>query len=245
MVTLYVYFAGLICHFGPSDNEGSNRLAKITAKLIDDPDHTAYISFANVDTQLFRLRFRNSNGPATSDHNFQDMVPHLDDLTRSGIKLKRNARGIDIKLPDGEFAVADTYHCGARYSLDNQYWDKPCVARLVVIPVTDEESIVVDYNDTSVTFTEDSWMCIVNAANMRLEEDLNHNCGSSTSMQHFEKHSKVTTGTTADIATWSELNRGCTTTVPAPPFHDVVAKHLHDQHPFTATHSECSNTNWP
>lgn len=245
MPTLYVYFAGLICHMGPFDNEGTNRLAKLASKLIEDPDHTAYISFQNVDTQLFSLRFRNSNGPATSDSNYQSMVPHLDDRTRAGIKLRRNARGININLPDGEFFVADTYHCGARYSLDGQYFDQPCVARLVVLPVTLDEPIVVEYNDQPVTFESDAWMMIVNASNLRLEEELNHNCGSAPSMQHFEKHSKVTTGSQADIATWSELNTGCSATLPAFPFQAQVINHLHDRHPFTATHSECSNTQWP
>ena len=234
-ITLEIYFCGLICHAGPSAEEGSDRTTLITSYLLEDAFHRPQIRTSN-DSQARDLTgdvaFTGLGAKARAGLYF-DMVPHLDDLTRGGRKFKE-PNGWQVALAAGDFTVAQWYKEGAIWTLDDDINVRPCVPRVTMLTSTGD-NVSIAYNDAfSERFDQDGWVLITNIESQPLPHD-----GSD-----WKKQYSATNGFPDDIATYNVLHNSqpCRKPLTSGLFTNVVLPilsiHLIDT-------SECTNSHWP
>lgn len=234
-VNLEIYFCGLICHAGPSGEEGSDRTKLAFSYLLDDHDHRPQIRTINDSSE------RPLNGDVTftglgtgaSAGLYFDTVPHLDDLTRAGIKFKR-PNGIRVTLPSGSFSVVQWYQKGAIWALDDDINVRPCVPRVTMLGGAGN-NVSVTYNGaTSESFGQDGWILITNMENALLPHD-----GSD-----WKKQYAATNGFPDDIAVYNQLDSPpCKKPLTHGKFTDKVLDLITPSRLTDA--SECTNSHWP
>jgi len=239
---LEIYFAGLICLEGTETSRNSNRNAKTRATLVDDADHTPYICINGQDHELAarsRITFEHTLfGQAKALGFIQNALPHLATLTRSNVELNHESLGVHVRLPSGDLTVASVYDDGARYTLDGNITTIPCVANMTLLTIESrrDEKITVNYTDLNgdqtYEFQTDDWILIENAGGMSMPD-------------HFKKYSKLTTGSSSDIADYEEISKGdCGDIEPGDHVGEAL-EHVRAQHPSTAAQPECAGSLWP
>lgn len=235
-ITLEIYFCGLICHAGPSAEEGSDRTKLDVSYLLSDNFHTPQIRTSNNETERNLTNDVNfvNLGTGASAGNYFDAVPHLDDLTRVGRKFNK-PNGIQVKLPKGSFSVVQWYTKGAIWTLDDDINVRPCVPRVTMLSATGDNVSVTYNGSTSESFRQNGWVLITNMENEELPHD-----GSD-----WKKQYAATNGSIDDIAAYRELDSGppCKKSLSLGLF---TAKVLSLITPFHLTDaSECTNSHWP
>ncbi len=257
-MSVEIYFSGFICHIGPSEEEGSDRTTLFTSILISDGDnHVPRIRTSadpptnsggagKSDTVLGQklntgVTFAHLGRVAKADGLFLDNVPHLDDLTRSGVRLHRDPPGLQVQLPAGCFTVVKFYEQGANWKLDNDVNMRPCVPRVTMLTAKGSDARV-NFNGKEVLLGSRGWVLITNLE-AKQQEGVTYVDGT-----HWKKQHTVTTGSPDDIATYEKLRRSnrsrtCNKPITVGKYTDTVLKILKKYR--TADTSECTNTHWP
>jgi len=259
MPKIEIYFAGLICHIGPSSDEGSDRSRLIKSVLLDDGNyHTARIltsyqasvgpptepTYFLGDVLYTDVFFTNLGYEAVAEALFSDTVPHLDDLTRAGTKGYPDPPGLSVHLPSGKLTVVEFYKYGAKWRIDGDVNIRPCVPRVTMLS-TGGGSVSVDFNDQNLSIKKDGWILITNIETQPPPPYYEPG-------DDWKKQYRSTTGKADDLADWYELP-GRNDTPPKPTckekqpargrWTDDVLKILDD--PRLTDSSECTNSHWP
>jgi hypothetical protein len=239
MPEIEIYFAGLICHVGSSSAEGSERRTLVRSILIPDANHTSRIRLKKdgIDEILTTgVVFTNLGSFATARSLFSDTVPHLDDLTRSGVNHNPAAAGLSVYLPSGQFTVAQFYDCGAKWDLDGDISIRPCVPRITMLRA-EGQGVSISFNNKSVSLASDGWVLITN-----LEKEPPQIYG-----EDWKKQYTVTTGTADDIAVYYDLtdNGSCTVDCKKNPEQGTWTPDIVGLLRPVADSSECTNSHWP
>jgi len=236
-----IFFAGLICHEGPNEQRGSTRKQKTRSSVLNDSEHTPYItspSFSEVLTTAVNFKGL-ENGSAVPDAHFlaEQHVPHLEDVTFDSVQLEKRSPALRVHIPGGTFTVANYFEYVAQYHLDGKLIGPSCIAQLTLLlsEATDRE-VKVTFNGRTENLPPDSWLLIENASDGNPEPP-----GS-----HWKKNFRFTNGSNIDIATIEELDdTPCTSSATGSPYLQTVLDSLHSNHDDPDTQSECSNSQWP
>ena len=251
-----IYFFGLICIHGLSEDRGTERKSKIRAMLLTDVMHRQriYLNDDKTATELdpnFGVSFGNLPGGAAQVlPSFDTLVPHLEDVTDDmafvPVTLNKYAPGTKVKLPGGLLATVDQYDYEGEYYLNNDLVSAGCIGRVTLLQVTTvRPEVIVYYNNTSTRVRSDGWILI---ANMETVKNDGVKVGDKTERPDFQKHAGFLNAPPT-FATLYELDdERCTTPISNP--INIHANHLSTiigivkQYP-VFNHPECSNTNWP
>lgn len=236
-----IFFAGLICHEGPNEQRGSTRKQKTRSSVLEDSEHTPYITSPSFSEVLkTSVKFKGlENGPALPDSYFlsEQHVPHLEDLTLDPVHLEKRSPALRVHIPGGKFTVANYFEYMAEYHLTGTVIGPSCIAHLTLLlsePTARE--VEVTFNGRTETLPPDSWLLIENAS------DADPNPPGS----HWTKNFRFTNGSDIDIATIKELSgKPCRSSATGSPYLDAVLDSLHSNHDDPDTQSECSNSQWP
>jgi len=257
MPIVEIYFAGLICHVGPSEKEGSDRTTLARSILIADGDYHvpriltsasepgsqdggADVLYTYFGEKLHtNVSFINLGMIAKPLGLFQDSVPHLDDLTRSGVSFSGNPSGITVQLAAGTFTVVAFYDTGAKWTLDDDVVTRQCVPRITMLRASGDD-VAASFNGQELPLGEDGgWVLITN---LEYRQTINYAEGDDWKKQHA-----VTTGDRYDIATYEALAPAGTVTCYKKPPAGKYTKDILDifaKSKLIDT-SECTNTHWP
>jgi|GEM_PF-766830 len=255
-----IYFFGLICIHGSDPKRGAARKKKVEAFLLEDADHTPLI-YLNSEQAKYELKRRSKvdfvnvgKGEATILNSFDDLVPHLEDVTRYPTQLNPRAYGVRAELPAGRLVAVATYPYQGEYYLDGEKIERKtdCIARLTMLNVkTLRPEVRVIFESTSRNENEPVPATgFVLIANSELQNVNNPPPGGGRTLRPgFKKHATATDHGPQYLADLYELDgQTCETPIENPP--DIHAVHLKEvlsivrQYP-VFNHPECSNTNWP
>jgi hypothetical protein len=264
-----IYFCGFICHIGPREDEDSTRTIVVKSLLIADGDNhiprilSAYDEGVGMATpnnsrrKIVRHKlgvklntgvgFTGLGAEAVASGLFLDTVPHLDDLTSSGIKLHSNPPGLFVQIPAGTFTVVEFYEEGAIWRVDGNIYVRPCVPRVTMLTARSARGASVHFNGQDMPLANDGWVLITNLER-EYEEPSDPTAAPDLPGVHWKKHHSVTTGSPDDLATYEKLPRGsfaklCKKT----PFLGVHTEKVLDllkPHRLVDS-SECTNSHWP
>ncbi|HXA15940.1 MAG TPA: hypothetical protein VN380_03055 [Thermoanaerobaculia bacterium] len=268
-----IYFSGLICHVGSSEKEGSERITLVSSIIIPDDNNyhvpriltsagmTTRTDVTAPDISLLGeklytgVTFTNLGAGANALNLFRDSVPHLDDLTRSGVSLHPTPPGLKVQLPFGSFTVVAFYQYGAKWVLDDDTTlIQTCVPRVTMLKATGS-NVTVNFNGQEVPLSQDGgWVLITN-----LEPRIALPAGQPVPPGYhpgddWKKQHIVTTGDANDIADYYDLNpssllgpaelvAACKRQPPLGRFTKEVLKVVLGA-PITDS-SECTNSHWP
>jgi hypothetical protein len=243
-----IYFSGLICHIGPSSHEGSDRTTLVRSVLLDDGAYHVPRIRTSLDPpdsglgqKLYTgVTFTNLGSGARALNLFIDTVPHLDDLTRSGIEGYPNPAGLVVQLPAGPFTVVDFYDQGAKWTIDEDVYIRPCVPKVTMLSALGSNVSVGFNGGPPVPLKRDGWILITNRETK--DKGPNYKPGDDWKKQHT-----ATTGDADDIADWEALPKSTGRTCHKTPSSgrwtvDVLNVIRADA---VVDASECTNSHWP
>ncbi|HEV7923148.1 MAG TPA: hypothetical protein VGR02_20390 [Thermoanaerobaculia bacterium] len=250
MPVIEIYFRGLICFEGTEKEKNSNQTRKTRAVLVDTKnDHTLHTPHVVIDGQEkpvpknATITFGVDPGPATVEASFERYVPHLAEVTAAGIELDLNELGRAlVLLPGGKLETALLYPCKARHLLNGEK-RKGCVARMTQLRL-EADQVPIEVMIDGDKYPLSQWMLIENTSAPSGDEG--RKCGDIPSRAHFRLYSALLSSANPnDVATVIQPGDECTDELSVTAMYlDEVLKHGTPTL-VVATHSECSNSQWP
>ncbi|SRR5216684_2923969 len=239
-MAIEIFFSGLICHSGNDSGPSGDRATKTHAILVNDPDHTAYITIKSGNTVTtttapLSIAFGAANyGARATDQAFGRCVPHLADLSATDVYFIFG-NGLDVQLPAGSFYVASYFDKGSTFTLGSETTSKACVARFTLLEL-DDDTITVSVDSGSPQLLKDGdWVYIENASNSTI----------AVAGDHWAKFALLLGGS-HKLAKYKEngSKTGCPPSKQSDHF-DAVVKSSNDRKVEVAASSECANSQWP
>jgi hypothetical protein len=267
MATVEIYFCGFICHVGSSEEEGSERNTLVRSLLIADGDNhiprvliSAGAAGADDDNRARKrqaagsrkseaeladlgvtlttdVSFSHLGFVAKADPLYRDCVPHLDDLTRAGTKFHPDPPGLWVTLPAGTITIVEFYDEGAKWTLDGDVDERPCVPRVTMLTASGD-SPGITFNNKTLPLS-DGWILITN---------LETTAASGAVGAHWTKQHTVTTGAPNDVAVYESLSDPAKWLCPRRPSsgsHLAVVLGILGGTVRLIDSSECTNSHWP
>lgn len=238
-MSIEIFFGGLICFSGNDSSPFGDRTTKTHAILVDDADHTAYIT-TSVGGTVTRITaptsivFSQPYGARSTNEAFSRCVPHLADLSATDSVFLFGI-GLDVQLPSGTFYVASYFKTGAIYTLNSEITTRSCVAKYTLLE-TDLDTITVSINGTAVALSNDDWVFIENAS--KADPD--------RTGDHWAKFSKLLGGS-HKLATYKYDGdkKDCPPINPGDNFDHLKDVAQDGKTLDAAASSECANSQWP